>query len=167
MREVRPLRSTGIAPLPRYYEPVRLPAEAAAWLWIPTRRCVLGTSPGLPESCHLSVDARPPQSPRAARCVHMLVASAPVAGFGTFGRVTTANGFTRPCIRFACAGLAPSLSSLASDSPAASRSRTGPLRALSYPPAPDRSYMLNEQFTWLTPHSQRERCSYRRTEGTK
>jgi hypothetical protein len=39
MREVRPLRSTGITPLPRYYEPVRLPAEAVGQLWIPIRRC--------------------------------------------------------------------------------------------------------------------------------
>ena len=36
VREVRPLRSTGVTPLRRYYEPVRLPAEAAAWLCIPT-----------------------------------------------------------------------------------------------------------------------------------
>jgi hypothetical protein len=95
MREVRPLRSPGITPLPRYYEPVRLPAEAAAWLWIPPRRCTrhLAGSPGV---LHLSVDARPPQTPRTVRCVRVLVASAPVAGFSTFGRMATANGFTRP-----------------------------------------------------------------------
>ena len=34
--------------------------------------------------------------------------------------------------------------------------RTDPFRARSYPWTPDRSYMLNEQFTWLTPHSQQE-----------
>jgi hypothetical protein len=34
--------------------------------------------------------------------------------------------------------------------------RTDPFPVLGYPPTPDRSYMSNEQFTWLTPHSQRE-----------
>jgi len=35
--------------------------------------------------------------------------------------------------------------------------RTDPFRALGHPRTPGRSYMLNEQFTWLTPHSQQER----------
>jgi len=43
-----------------------------------------------------SVDARPPQSPRTARCVRLLVTSAPVAGFSTFGSLAAAIGFTRP-----------------------------------------------------------------------
>ena len=33
---------------------------------------------------------------------------------------------------------------------------TDPFRALGCPPAPDRSYMWNEQFTWLTPLSQQD-----------
>src|SRR5207247_3276889 len=45
MREVRPLCSTRITPLPRSYEPVRLPAVATAWLWIPTPRCSLRRAP--------------------------------------------------------------------------------------------------------------------------
>src|SRR5438093_582563 len=32
--------------------------------------------------------------------------------------------------------------------------RTDPFRVIGYPSTPDRSYMLNEQFTWLTPFSQ-------------
>jgi len=32
--------------------------------------------------------------------------------------------------------------------------RTDPFRVVGYPSTPDRSYMLNEQFTWLTPFSQ-------------
>ena len=36
--------------------------------------------------------------------------------------------------------------------------RTGPLRLSGYPRTLDRGYMLNEQFTWLTPHSQLERA---------
>lgn len=51
---------------------------------------------GSPGVLHLSVDTRPPHTPRAVRCVHVLVTSASVAGFSTFGRVATANGFTRP-----------------------------------------------------------------------
>ena len=35
--------------------------------------------------------------------------------------------------------------------------RTDPFRAVGCPSAPGRSYMVNEQFTWLTPRSQRER----------
>jgi hypothetical protein len=34
--------------------------------------------------------------------------------------------------------------------------RTDPFHVISYPPTPDRSYMLNEQFAWLTPRSQQE-----------
>ncbi len=45
MREVRPLRSTGITPLPHYYEPVRLPAAAAPRLWIPMARCQHPSAP--------------------------------------------------------------------------------------------------------------------------
>jgi hypothetical protein len=45
MREVRPLRSTGITPLPHSYEPVRLPAAAVVPLWIPTRRCAVTGAP--------------------------------------------------------------------------------------------------------------------------
>src|SRR5207244_11768209 len=51
---------------------------------------------GSPRTLHPSVVARPPQSPRTARCVRVLVASAPVAGFSTFGSVAAAIGFTRP-----------------------------------------------------------------------
>ena len=63
---------------------------------------------------------------------------------------------SRGRIGFACAGLTPSLSRLVGRSPGAAP-QTDPFRAVSYPSTPDRSYMLNEQFTWLTPRSQRER----------
>jgi hypothetical protein len=115
MREVRPLRSTGVAPLRRYYEPVRLPAEAGAWLWIPTRRCTR-TSPGLPESCiSLSTRALPTHPGRSDACTcsllpHRSQASAPSEEWPP-------PMDSRGRIGFACAGLASSLSSLASDSP--------------------------------------------------
>ena len=96
MREVRPLRSTGITPLPRYYEPVRLPAAADRGYGFPRG---VARPPAAPrrvsQDPHRSVDARPPHSPRTARCVRLLVASASVAGFSTFGRLATAIGFTR------------------------------------------------------------------------
>jgi hypothetical protein len=98
MHEVRPLRSTGITPLPRYYEPVRLPAEAAPWLWIPSGRCRRPLHfAGSPGTRQFSIHARPPHPPRAARRVRLLVASAPVAGFVIFGRVAAASvSVTRP-----------------------------------------------------------------------
>src|SRR6058998_137 len=96
--EVRLLRSTGITPLPRYYEPVRLPAAADAALWIPPRRCA-STRPhhaGSPRTLDDSVDARPPQSSRTARWVRLLVASPSMAGFVTSARVAAVTGLTRP-----------------------------------------------------------------------
>ena len=52
------------------------------------------------------------------------------------------------------------------------RGRTGPFRALGYPPAPNRSYLSNEQFTGLTPLSQQEQAGFtwpirRRDEATR
>jgi hypothetical protein len=153
MREVRPLRSTGITPFLHYYEPVRLPAEASDWLWIPSRRCPRHLA-GSPRTLDSSVVARPSHSPRAARCVHRLVTSAPITGFSISGSVAAATGFTRPNrirVRWAHDFARP-------DHPRSgarrSTRRTDPFRAVSYPSTPDRSYMLNEQFTWLTPLSQ-------------
>ena len=37
---------------------------------------------------------------------------------------------------------------------------TDSFHALGYPPAPSRSYMSNEQFTWLTPRSQQEQVGF-------
>jgi hypothetical protein len=69
-REVRPLCSTGITPLPRSNEPVRLPTETAPWLWIPTwRRGPALVSPGLPVPRPLlSTRALPNHPERVAGC---------------------------------------------------------------------------------------------------
>ena len=157
MREVRLLCSTGITPLPHYYEPVRLPAAADVKLWIPPRRC--GPQgphlAGSPRTLYGSVGTRPPHSPRAARCVHLLITTASVAGFSTFGRLATAIGLTRPNrVRNRWARAFALVA--CGDSPGGSRRRTNPSHAISYPPTPDWSYMLNEQFAWLTPRSQQE-----------
>jgi len=81
MREVRPLCSTGITPLPRYYGPVRLPAEATVRLWIPAWRCARARLAGSPRTRNNSVGARPPQPPRTTRRVRLLVASPAIPGF--------------------------------------------------------------------------------------
>ncbi len=67
---------------------------------------------------------------------------------------------SRGRIGFAVAGLTSSLAPpFRGGSPAASSpGRTDPFRVLGYPPTPGRSYMSNEQFTWLTPRSQQARC---------
>jgi hypothetical protein len=158
MREVRPLCSTGITPLPRYYEPVRLPAAAGALLWISAHRWSghADHPAGSPRTLDSSVVARPPQSPRAARWVRLLVASPSVAGFVTSARVAAAIGLTRPNrvrVRWARDFARHDRFVVR---PAASPGRTGPFRAFGCPPTPDRSYMVNEQFTWLTPRSQQE-----------
>ena len=97
--EVRPLRSTGVTPLPRYYEPVRLPTAADAQLWFPTRRCA-ATHRRAPR--RVSQDPRPlcrrapSPPPRAAPRVPLLVASPRMAGFPQSGRLAAAIGVTRP-----------------------------------------------------------------------
>jgi hypothetical protein len=66
---VRPLGSTGVTPLPGYYGPHRLPADAASRLCIPARRwsrCRALTA-GSPRFLNESFPARCPQPPRKAR----------------------------------------------------------------------------------------------------
>ena len=90
---LRPLRSTGITPLPRYYEPVRLPAVADRRV-MSSAAAVNAAAPhaGPPRFLDRSVRARRPHSPRKARRVHMPVASPSVSGFTISGRLAT---FTR------------------------------------------------------------------------
>ena len=83
--------------LPRYYEPVRLPAAAPARLLIPVRICwpvVRTQSPqhggGSPGFRDRSFHTRCPQPPRQARRVQKLITSPPILGFfriRQFGRL--------------------------------------------------------------------------------
>ena len=89
--------------LPRYYEPVRLPAAAPARLLIPVRACwpVAGTqSPqhdtGSPGFRDRSWHTRCPHSPRQARRVQKLISSPPILGFILSGRLAACIGVTRP-----------------------------------------------------------------------
>ena len=114
---------------------------------------------GSPRTLPCSVAACPPHSPRTARCVRVLVASAPIAGFSTVGRLAAAMGFTRPYwvrLRWARAFALVAWERLAQSS----ADWTDSFHALGYPPAPSRSYMSNEQFTWLTPRSQQEQVGF-------
>ena len=84
------LRSTGITPLPRYYEPRRLPTGAAHGVMVsPAALGVRPTPPGLPGS---SIDLSTPavsNHPGGVRPLHAPVASRPILGFPTFGSLAT------------------------------------------------------------------------------
>jgi hypothetical protein len=72
MLPVRPLRSTGVTPLPRYYGPLRLPARAVPRLCIPSGRWGSIAFPrpaGSPRFLDRSIPARCPQPPRKVRRV--------------------------------------------------------------------------------------------------
>ena len=126
------------------------------------------TTPGLPgPSLLLSTRALPTHPGQPDACMrsllpHQLQASSSSADWPL-------PLVSRGRIGFAYAGLASSPSQLVSHSPGLRR--TGPFHALGCPPAPDRGYMVNEQFTWLTPLSQRERVGLpwrnRRHDGAK
>jgi hypothetical protein len=124
---------------------------------------------GSPRTLDSSVAARPPHSPRAARCVHVLVTSASVTGFSISGSVAGCHWFNEAESGSLLLGsrLRSSRPSVVVR-PAASPGRTDPFRVVGYPSTPDRSYMVNEQFTWLTPLSQRDESGFPwRTEATK
>ena len=90
-----PLRSTGITPLPRYYEPPPTPERTAATVM--HSRAAVDVSPRalvarrVSQVPRWSVDTRRPLSPRRARPLHMLVASRSMAGFTPSGRLATLN----------------------------------------------------------------------------
>ena len=97
------LRSTGVTRLRRYYEPLRLPNAARAWLFIPMRRCP--TAPRrVSQVPDWSVDARRPLSPRRTRPLHMLVASRSISGFTSPGGLAILNCLTRPKPVHGCYG---------------------------------------------------------------
>jgi len=102
---VRPLRSTGVTPLPRYYGPVRLPLTPPTWLLVPTPAswhdpdagdlsgssiplsvCGVVLHPGCPDGCSLLL------VPSASDPCHLRkVGRSPVSvtrPYQTFTRVT-------------------------------------------------------------------------------
>ena len=83
----------GRYPLPRYYEPVRLPAAAARRLCLSAERWTRRPSAraGSPRFLGRSFPTRCPQPPRKAWRLLSPVASPSVAGFISFGRLATFN----------------------------------------------------------------------------
>jgi len=98
--EVRPLRSTGITPLPHYYEPLRLPAAAVLWVMNSPQALSSSTSTKTPRRasqvprpfCHCAPSPFTPRSPIAAHVGSFTIGT----GFTFFGRLATPNGVTRP-----------------------------------------------------------------------
>ena len=91
------LRSTGVTPLPRYYDPLRLPTWPTAVMDSrPSLIRITGSPRRVSQVPDRSFDARHPVSPRRTRPLHVLVASRPVSGFTSFGRLTIPTGVTRP-----------------------------------------------------------------------
>jgi len=85
---LRPLRSTGVTPLPRYYEPVRLPTAAAHRVMSsPVALGFTARRAGSPRFLGRSVRTRRPLSPWKARWVLTPVVSPPAAGFTLLGRL--------------------------------------------------------------------------------
>jgi hypothetical protein len=85
------LRSTGVTPLRRYYEPLRLPTTPDCGYVFPQsaggnphRSSPRGRVSQVPDR---SVDARRPQPPRGTWPLHVLVARRPMTGFTRSGRV--------------------------------------------------------------------------------
>jgi hypothetical protein len=115
------------------------------------------TSPGLPGPClSLSTRALPNHPERFRACVCSLLPHGWQASPLSAGWPPPL--VSRGRIGFACAGLARSLSRRSPVARPALFRRTDPFRAVGCPQTPDRSYMVNEQFTWLTPRSQQDRC---------
>ena len=122
-----------------------------------------GTSPGLPGPVRsLSTRALPTHPGQLAADIGSWHPQT-MAGFVISGRVAAAGRcVTRPN-RVRCRWARVfALPPWRSGRPTRTRGRTNPFRAVSCPSTPDRSYMLNEQFTWLTPRSQQENCGLSR-----
>ena len=138
----RPLRSTGVTPLQRYYGPLRLPDRAACAVIgsRSTSPMVLFPSaalPGLPGSWAIPLtDAPPPYTPESPAAAHDHCFAAD-AGFATFGRLATLiKDLSRPVwVRLRCG----------------SSVRLPRLQTAGCPAACSVGFMSNDQFTWQSP----------------
>ena len=161
----RPLRSTGITPLRRYYGPIRLPITPAE-PYVFRRRWVPPPCPGLPGSRFVFRYAPSPFTPEGPMAA-LSAASPPVVGFITFGSLATLIGVTRlNRVRFRYGSRGRR--SGATHPLATASAVTGLLPTPGCPSVGGRRYMANDQFPWLTPFSQLDAPGFAwRTEGTK
>ena len=93
------LGSTGVTPLPRYYEPNRLPFEPRRSYGFPLPVDGAECAPSLERVSQVpddSVGIRCPLSPRRARPLHLFVASRSMTGFTPPGGLATLECLTRP-----------------------------------------------------------------------
>lgn len=98
MLPVRPLGSTDITRLLRYYGPLRLPCGTAFRLCLPFDVLPLN---GSPRFLDCSFDARRPLTPRRAQPLLMLVSSRLALGFTICGRLAALTCLSRPVrVRF-------------------------------------------------------------------
>jgi hypothetical protein len=101
VRSAGALRSAGVTPVQRYYDPLRLPAASSYGYLFPTpvarAPCHGALARGrISQVPRRSFDARRPLPPRVAHPLQMLVASRMMSGFNIFGRLTTTRCVTRP-----------------------------------------------------------------------
>ena len=153
MTPARPLRSTGITPLPHYYGPLRLPTGQRAGLLIPLPPPGYDPEPaGSPRFLDPSVAARHPLPPRQAAPVHPLVASRSVLASASLAAWPPAICVSRPLSVQPYDGLrlTASLSATCAASPG-SFPEPASLPVLRCLRTTDRSYMYNQQFTWQPP----------------
>jgi len=159
---VRPLRSTGITPLPHYYGPLRLPAAAVPWVMISPQELSQPTWTRTPRRASqvprpISRRAPSPTTPDSpvgalARCFPTGSRLPPLWKVGHCQvsvtrpnrvRLTRAHVFTvRGFNPFAHGATDPA---------------NRPASRCQLPLARDRSSMPNEQFAWLTPFNQLDR----------
>jgi len=95
---VRPLRSTGITPLPRYYGPLRLPTGPPRRLCLPTARWLLSPPPGRASQaprliCPRALSPTTPEGPLAA-CACCFTTG--LSGFILVGGLATFVFLSRP-----------------------------------------------------------------------
>ena len=86
---VGPLRSTGITPLPRYYEPRRLPTRTGRAVMLSRPPLNRSSSDRVSQVPGRSFGTRRPLSPRRARPVLVPVATRSMSGFTQSGRLAT------------------------------------------------------------------------------
>ena len=156
MFKVRPLRSTGITPLPHYYGPLRLPIQPAeGYLFPPT----VGDLPPpyrvsqVPQ--HIFPRALSPITPEcpAGACVCCFPTGNRLHPIRKVGHTQWRNEAVTGSLAL---GLTRSWSGGTIPFAFTQNLKTDPLLTIGYPHARGRHYIANKQLLWLTPFSQQD-----------